>query len=166
MKISRHPTVVAIGVGVLLVAAAGLFKLYVDQGVLDPGAEREVIKEHMLSLHDALSARASSEEASASLPTFTPWLPAALKCGEVDASLPSDEDAASWRSLGWPLTTHETPYRYRYQIAIRRRGDAITWYARRDGDCDGIYEVHTLKASLGWGGSLRSRHVETQNLGE
>ncbi len=164
-----QPAVRALLAGVLIIGAASALKLYVDQDVVDPAEQRAEIDAHLLDLHKALNNHLDEfkdrEGSISNLPTHLPWLPATLVCAG-EPTTPSVEDAKAWQLLGWPLVTQESPRAYAYQITMRRKESDITWIARRDADCDGIYEVHTLKGSLGWGDTFKSTHVETQHLEE
>lgn len=164
-----QPVVRGLLVGAVVIAVASALKLYADRDVVDPAAQRAQIDDHLLALHDALKDTLKQspdpDVAMANLPHSLPWLPANLRCADQPQT-PTTQDAAAWAQLGWPLVTQETPRAYAYQITVRRVDSKVAWIARRDTDCDGIYEVHTLRGDLGWGDTFKSTHVKTQHIDE
>ena len=151
--------------GLALGVAFGI-KVYTDGQKMNAEAVRHSTKGELEILHKALLAHMESAHLSAKdLPASTPWHPGGLECGEVtfDRGHPPKDPrwAAVVRPGGWGEAKGA-----RYQIKFVRHQAHATWFARRDGDCDGLYETHTLRASLDWSATFEKTFVETQNLGE
>lgn len=162
------PLVRGIGVALVVVIAAMALKAWRDSMKIDEGAERAAVDEWLMAQHKALGDQLDEGQGAEALPEQLPWLPPRLACagGTVPRDQPIPE---AWHAvLGAPEAegggTGELPRRF--QVGFRRRGEQVVWMARRDIDCDGIFEIHTLEASLGWEGTLRHTRVQVQHLGE
>ena len=160
----RSPWVRAAIVGVVVIAAAAIIKDRQDRARFDVHGAREAAREqlvvHHKALRERLSAASDGEAAIKALPTLTAWYPAELPCGLERVKAPSLPGELAALGVTVPkdgMVTH--------QLRFQRRGDEVIWRARRDGDCDGIFEAHTLKTSLSWTGSF-SNHVVSQQTGE
>jgi|GEM_PF-5054503 hypothetical protein len=160
-------------VGLVILIAATALKTYQESQQVDPEAERAAISSILEHHHEALEenlSKASDKSAFLQgLPEHSGWLPAHMQCGQE--SVERGALPASWTALWAPLEGDKDKgeaTRLRYQLAFVRapKAGTMTWFARRDGDCDGIYEVHTMRLEGGLSGALKQNRIEVQNLGE
>jgi hypothetical protein len=138
--------------GVVVLVAWGS-KLYRDQKRAIEGADPDAVADILSEVHQR-AVDAELDPASLATPA-----PAAPPCGELRH--PTSQ-AGPWRALLPDDLEHLT-----YQLMLRtsRTSADLTWIARRDTDCDGIFEVHTLRAPPQSGGD-RTKQVVLQNQGE
>ena len=162
------------GVAALIILlGATAYKEYQDSQRLDEDAERarvtQVLERHHAALSESLDAQQDQAAFLETLPLTSPWLPQELPCGVEAAARGSLHPA--WQLLWAPQAQgqgaeDDAPMRYQIRFARSPRDGTLTWLARRDGDCDGLYEVHTLRVHSGVSGVLRRSRVEVQHLGE
>ena len=162
----KSPLGRAVIVGGLALAIAFGFKVYTDGQKMDAEALRHTTKGELETFHDALLAHMKAQKLEPNdLPLSTPWYPGGVACGEVMFERVKPPEATEWSMVvppgGWGAKKSS-----RYQTKFVRDDTHATWFARRDGDCDGVYETHTLRASLDWSAAFEKTFVQTQNLGE
>ena len=160
--------------GAIILIGATVLKTYQDSQKVDPAKERDTIAGVLERHHEALEANLTKANDRAAflenLPEHSGWLPSnqAMICGQgsvARGALPS-----TWQKL-WAVDEakdegDKTPLRYQIAFVRDSTSGAMTWYARRDGDCDGLYEVHTLRLEGGLTGALTRTRIEVQNMGE
>ncbi len=165
----HNPIVRALILGAIVISVTTAYKAYEDAQKLDPEAERGAVDTLLETRHKALAdwiaAQPDPAAARAALPEVSTWLPAHLPCGVARGERSALGE--QWSML-WVSTDDEDvpPGKMRYQLRFARDDEAITWVARRDGDCDGLYEIRTLRLEEGWSGVISASGVSVQNLGE
>lgn len=167
-----NPWVRAGLVGLVVLLAATALKTYQESQQVDPEAERAaiatVLERHYEALEENLSKAGDKAAFINALPLHSGWLPANMQCGQEN--VPRGPLPEAWASLWVPRADDDrkeaTPLRYQIAFVRAPKANTMTWFARRDGDCDGIYEVHTMRLEGGISGALKRARIEIQNLGE
>ncbi len=139
--------------GVVVFVAWGS-KLYRDTKLAIDGPDPASVAEMLSGIHE----RAVAAEG------FEPLL---NDLGRQRSCASRPTKIESRASLGpWGDLVPEEIERLDYELLVREP-DArhYLWIARRDRDCDGIYEIHALRAPRSSGGD-RSGDVVVQNLAE
>lgn len=101
---------------------------------------------------ELLSQKIAEVKDPKNLPESTHWNPSDLPC--ASSKLPHTDDF-------WSMVGLDTKKPSVYQFRFDKSDGIYTLWARRDSDCDGLYVVHRIDASLGAAGTPKSH-----NLGE
>jgi hypothetical protein len=148
---------------VILLAAAGAKYAY-DRAHETDVERRETLEEEIEAVSERLSARLEqTDDISAELeemPRDTGWFPAGYRCGGGEFAAPGEPEPFWREAFGGAI-----PAKMRFAWRFRRRDGGFVLWARRDTDCDGLFEVYRRTVSDSWGSGLGVR-VETENLGE
>ena len=140
--------------GVVVLVAWGS-KLYRDQKRAIEGVDPDAVAEILSEVHQrAVDAKLGE--------TGLPHLPAAPPCGELRHPTADARASGPWSAL---LPDDLEHLSYQFLLRTSRTSRDLVWIARRDTDCDGIFEVHTLRAPRTSGGD-RTKQVVLQNQGE
>lgn len=159
----ERPTVRAGLVAAVVVILAYAAKLYKDHAPTPLSQTQKTASDGLQAafgaLEEAAKAAKDFESYKKTLPTTTSWYPA-LPCGEMTqeyGARPKD-----WKSLPTSWAKGKTAYSYRFHQTPTH----LYYIARRDRDCDGLYEVQMLKVSSTWTGGMDKTISEVHNPGE
>jgi hypothetical protein len=149
--------------GLVMILLSYGARVYYDQKTQDPVKFRaQTTSETLERARDALSAAAARRaEGDPTLPASTPWVPAALLCGEEAAATPEEAAHPTWATLGLAWDKPQR-YQYRFRALDQERFELL---ARADEDCDGVYQVHRLRGAVTWTG-LSAEKITLDNPNE
>ncbi len=140
--------------GVVVVVAWGS-KLYRDQKRAIEGVDPDAVAEILSEVHQrAVDAKLD--------PSKLPAIPPAPPCGELWHATAEARASGPWKAL---LPDDLEHLSYQLMVRTSRTSSDLTWIARRDTDCDGIFEAHSLRAPPDSGGD-RTKQVVLQNQNE
>lgn len=162
LALLKHPTSRAIILALSVVACAFGFKMWKDWSDAEPGREQEAVAAKLTQAMQAIEKAAGDDPQAAldALPQRTTWHPI-LPCGQL--KVPFGAAPASWKGL--PKTNWEgkdVGYSFRFHV----EGKQAVFFARRDADCDGLYELHRMSIAPSLVGGWSTSEPSTQNRGD
>ena len=163
-------TVRAIVLALIVIGLAYMGKMYYGELRAPDTRAHEALEGQLEAWFQALDAqaRASSDLRAfyEGLPEASSWHPEALPCGQLVrpfGSPPKDWTQAA-TPVPWPASWPQAMTGF--QVALRKEREGLSLLARRDADCDGLYEVRRLRVKFAWGGGLSREDIVTDNAAE
>lgn len=158
----KHPTARAIILALIVVLVAYSMKMWKDWADAAPGREQEAVAAKLLQTMAALEAASGDDTQAtlAALPQRTDWHPV-LDCAQMTATF--GPPPPSWKGLpkmAWQ--GQEVGYSFRFHVVDTQ----MVFLARRDADCDGLYEIHQVTMAPSLVGGWSTSEPSSQNKGE
>ena len=158
----KSPTVRALLLALVAVGAAFAFKAWKDWSDAAPSREQEAVAARLAQALDAIEAAADDDAQAAldALPQRTAWHPV-VPCGPFKAAFGAAPE--SWKGLpktGWE--GKQVSHSFRFHV----EGKQAVFLARRDADCDGLYELHRVSMAPSLVGGWSKSEPSTQNRGD
>lgn len=161
-----NPYVRAGLVGLVIVCVAYGSKLYYQEQRRPDTSAQEALEGKLEGWFKAFDEDAkASQDLTAfykALPEAPSWHPANLSCGQ--SLVKFAPKPADWANIPTPKDWEST--RTGFQMSLRREREGLTLLARRDGDCDGLYEVRRLRVGFAWTGGLTREEIVIDNENE
>lgn len=163
---TSSPYVRAAMIGLMLLGVAYGSKLYYQELHKPDTRATEALEGKLEGWFEAFDQGAKSSKSLQgfyeALPEAPRWYPEALPCGQV--FIPFGAPPADWAKVPTPQAWSKD--KTGFQMSMRRNKEGITLLARRDGDCDGHYEVRSLRVGFAWSGGLTRAEITIENANE